>query len=175
MTNPWQAREVGEQRKRGLLVEIRRWRKHARRRKNAKPPSFEGGTPFARQRNFSNRSRICIRTRIVPPFAEAIRTHYNACFRLSFLSCRLYRSWNQMTMTILGAMTPSFGLKPLRYYDDDGYFPSKDTRKPQVSLSRRRSSSDIGMGKRKRRNAQFSRVRGCLFVAYTKPLMLVVC
>jgi hypothetical protein len=45
---------------------------------------LRGRTPFGRQRNFSNRSRICIRTGIVPPFAEAIRTRYNACFRLSF-------------------------------------------------------------------------------------------
>ena len=32
----WQAREVGELRKRGRLLEIRRCRKHARRRRSAK-------------------------------------------------------------------------------------------------------------------------------------------
>jgi len=47
VTNVWQAREVGELRKHGRPVEIRRWRKHARRRKNAKPPFFEGAPSFA--------------------------------------------------------------------------------------------------------------------------------
>ena len=36
VTSVWQAREAGELRTRGRLVEIGRWRKHARRRKNAK-------------------------------------------------------------------------------------------------------------------------------------------
>jgi hypothetical protein len=58
VTNVWQAREVGELRKRGRLVKIRRWRKRARRRKNAKPPFFEGAHPSLSRGRYATEGHI---------------------------------------------------------------------------------------------------------------------